>query len=84
MSWLINSNFAPARQCKMRQHAPTLILDFVAGNIVIFHRRDELFDIVGHEIQFVNIVFFGRMNSDFRWRQTKDEPAMPDIDVWKL
>lgn len=49
-----------------------------------FHRGAEFFDVVAHEIEFVDVVFLGGMDSDFcRW-QTENEPAMADIDVRKF
>ena len=84
MSWFINSDFAAARQPQMGEHAPTLILDFIARNVVFLHADDELFDIITNEIEFVDIVFVRGMNSDFSGRQTEDEPAVADIDVRKL
>jgi hypothetical protein len=68
----------------MGEHAPALILDFVAGDAVFFHSSDELFEVVAHEIEFVNVVFIGGMNSDFGRRQTENEPAMADIHVRQL
>ena len=84
MSWLINSNFAAAWQREVSQDSPTLILNFVAGNIVLFHRRDKLFDVLTDKIEFVEIVFLRGMDSYLgRW-QTEDQPAMADIDVWEF
>ena len=81
MSWLIGAYFPTARQCDMGEDAPALILDFFAGDVVFLHRGDEFFDVVAHEIEFVNVIFIGGMDSDFGWRQTEDEPTVADIDV---
>jgi hypothetical protein len=81
MPWLIDTDFATTGQCNMGEDAPALILDVMAGNVVFLHCGDEFPDVVAHEIEFVNIVFVGGVNSNFSGRQTEDEPAMADIDV---
>src|SRR5882757_9283651 len=84
MPWLVDTEFAAARQSDLGEHAPSLILDFVAGDAVFFHSGDELFDVVAHEIEFVHTVLVRWMNSDFgRW-QAEDQPTVADIDVRQL
>jgi hypothetical protein len=68
----------------MGKDAPALILDFFARDVVFLNRGDEFFDVVAHEIEFVDVVFFGGVDSDFSGWQTEDEPAVADIDVRKF
>jgi hypothetical protein len=78
---LIDTKLATAGKSYVREHTPTLVLNFVAANIVLLHGSDELFDVIAYQIELMDVVLLGWMNSDFSRWQTEDKPAAADINV---
>ena len=81
MPRLIYANFAAARKGQLREQAISLILNWIAGNLVTRHLRDKCIHVVAHQVELVHIILAGRVYGDFGWWQAEDQPSISDIDV---
>src|SRR2546425_1173152 len=55
-----------------------------AGDVVVLHFCDERLNVVAHEVELLDVVLVGRMDGNFRGRQSKDQPALTYIDFGKF
>src|SRR5258705_10854926 len=53
MARLVNAELAAAGEAQLGQQTPTLILNRGTGDLPLFHRLDEGFDCVAHQIELV-------------------------------
>ena len=84
MPRLIDAERPTARQRKLREQTPALVLHRATGDLALLHLRNERLDIVAHEIELVHVVLVGRMHRNLRRRQSEDEPSVAHIDVRQL
>src|SRR6266478_2438731 len=57
VSWLIEPDFAPARQSERRETAPTLLAHGIAGDALFGQAADLGGEVVCHQIKFMHVVF---------------------------
>src|SRR5579859_5494659 len=80
MPRFVDAELAPTGECEARDQSPSCISDRTAANLSLFHRGNEGFDVIAHQVQLVNAVLAG-MNGHFGGRQSEDEPALPGVDA---
>ena len=78
MFWLIEANIASTGKLQLRNEAPSRFLNFRVRNILPGERSHFSFQIVAHEIEFVD-TFRRRVECGFCRRQGEDQPAMTRI-----
>ena len=76
---LIKVNLASAGKLNLRNGTPSCFLNFRALNVLLRQKSHFGFQIVAHEIEFVDTILIGRMECSFSPRQRKDQPAMTSI-----
>lgn len=75
---------AAPRQGDVRQDPPALIIRRGAGDLTLFHLRNELLDVIRHQIQLVQIVLLRRVHRHLGGRQPEDQPAAAHVHVLEL
>jgi hypothetical protein len=78
---LINAELSPARESEVRDQPIAPVLDLVTGDVMRRHLSHELADVIAHQPKLLPVIFFRRMDRDFRRRQPKDEPAAANVHV---
>ena len=80
MRRLVQPNFAASRKLDLCNRSPSFFVDSRASDA--FSRQDLHLGlkVFTHEIEFVAIVFFGRMEGCFGWRESEDQPAVTSVD----
>src|SRR5262245_15821234 len=81
---LINPQLSSARESRLDQSSPRLVMDTGTGQTVGPQRRSNTLHIVTHQIELVPSVFFGRMQRDFRTRKPENKPAAANINMRKF
>src|SRR5438093_1344473 len=76
---LIKADLASAGKPNLRNRTPSWFLNFRALDALLCEGSHFGFQIVAHEIEFVDIILIGRVECGFRWRQGEDQPAMTRI-----
>jgi len=56
MAWGIYPELAAPGKGDVRQDPPALVLGRGAGDLTLFHFRHEPMDVVGHQVQLVEVV----------------------------
>src|SRR5712692_4450214 len=72
---LIQVNLASAGKPHLRNGAPLCFLNFRAANVLLREGSHFGFQILAHEIEFVDTILFGGMECGFCRRQGEDQPA---------
>jgi hypothetical protein len=81
VAWLIDAKLAAPRKRDVRKQPPTPIVNGTARNVSRPQLRDERLEIVDHEVELVHVVRRGRVDGKLGRRQSKYQPAVPDVDV---
>src|SRR6267142_5056001 len=76
---LIQVDVATTRKAHLRNGTPSLILNFRALDILLRQGSHFGFQIVAHQIEFMDTVLLARLERGFRRRQRKDQPSMHRI-----
>src|SRR5882762_2877079 len=76
---LIQVDVATTGKAHLRNGTPSLVLNFRALDILLRQGSHFGFQIVAHQIEFVDTVLLARVERGFCRRQRKDQPAMPRI-----
>src|ERR1700730_14223 len=79
MLWLIEAEVASAGETDLRNGTPSLFLNFRALDALLREGSYLGFQIVAHEIEFVDTIPVGRVECGFCRRQSEDQPAMTCI-----
>ena len=58
MPRLIYANFAAARKGQLREQAISLILNWIADNLVTRHLGDKCIHVVAHQVELVHVILF--------------------------
>src|SRR5208337_1263954 len=82
--WLVQPDLATSGENNRGQAAPAHLLHRTTLHFLPFQRLHRRLQVVAHEVQFVQVVLFGRMKRSFCGRQRKDEPAVTSIHRGKL
>jgi hypothetical protein len=76
---LVETNLAAAGKPDPGQRSPPFFLHVRIPDALLLECRDVGLEIVAHEIKFMPVILFGRMNRDFcRWH-CKDQPAAASV-----
>src|SRR5260370_7438327 len=73
---LIEADLASTGKPHLRNGTPSFFLNFRALNVLLREGSHFGFQIVAHEIEFVDTILIGRVECAFCRRQGKDQPAM--------
>jgi len=76
---LIKADLASTGKPHLRNGTPSFFLNFRALNVLLREGSHFGFQIVAHEIEFVDAILIGRVESGFCRRQGEDQPAMTRI-----
>src|ERR1700674_4790555 len=76
---LIEADLASTGKPHLRNGTPSCFLNFRALNVLLRERSHFGFQIVAHEIEFVDTILIGRVKCGFCRRQGEDQPAMTRI-----
>src|ERR1700674_200113 len=76
---LIEADLASTGKPHLRNGTPSCFLNFRALNVLLRERSHFGFQIVAHEIEFVDTILVGRVKCGFCRRQREDQPAMTRI-----
>src|SRR5260370_41459647 len=76
---LIKADFASTGKPHLRNGTPSRFLNFRALNVFLREGSHFGFQIVAHEIEFVDTLLIGRVECGFCRRQGEDQPAMTRI-----
>src|SRR6267142_2899639 len=76
---LIQVDVASTRKAHLRNGTPSLVLNFRALDILLRQGSHFGFQIVAHQIEFMDTILLARVERRFRWRQCEDQPAMARI-----
>src|SRR5208283_1753260 len=80
MPGLVEADAAAAGECQLRKNSPALFLHGAQLNFMFLQRLHSGFEVVAHEIEFVSVVFFVRMESGLGGRQREDQPSVAGVD----
>src|SRR6266513_5443609 len=81
---LIHTELSPSRQGELRKQAPSLIAHRPAFNPPLLHRTHKRVNVFAHEVELMQFSLLRRMHGNLGWRQSENQPAIPDIHVWEL
>ena len=84
MPGLIHANFAAARKGYLREQAISLILDWIAGDLVTYHLGDKRIHVVAHQVELVNVILLRGMHGNLCWRQSENQPSVADVHICEL
>ncbi len=76
---LIKADLASTGKLHLRNGTPSCFLNFGAFNVLLREGSHFGFQIVAHEIEFVETVLIRRVECGFCRRQSEDQPAMARI-----
>jgi hypothetical protein len=83
MPRLIKADLASTGKPHLRDGAPWCFVNFRALNVLLREGSHFGFQIVRHEIEFVDTILIGRVECYFCRRQGEDQPAMTRIHVFE-
>src|SRR5438445_3925683 len=76
---LIKADLASAGKLHLRNGTPSWFLNFRALDALLCEGSDFGFQVVAHEIEFVDTILIGRVECGFCRRRGEDQPAMTRI-----
>jgi len=79
MLWLVETQLTSAGKRNPGNRTPAFFLYFRTPDALCPERHYLGSQIVAHEIEFVPLFFFGRMNCHFSRRQSEDEPSVAGV-----
>ena len=84
MSGLIYAELTAARKGQSREQAITLVLNWIAGNLVFCQLSDKCIHIVAHQVELVHVILLRGMNGNLRRRQSENQPSVANIYIGEL
>jgi hypothetical protein len=76
---LVKADFAPAGKLHLGYKTPLRFLNFGAFDAAPRKGSHFSFQVVAHEIKFVDTILIGRVKGDLCWGQGEDQPAVTGI-----
>jgi hypothetical protein len=84
VSRLVKPQTPSSRQRNASRLSPPLLRHRLAFDSRLLQSRDLQIEVIGHEIQLVQVVLIGGVHGQLGRRQLEDQPAPMDVDVFEL